>query len=116
MARLTTHRDIPRLGVVLLGAHAHDLDAVLGGKIANLIHRIVLVAIHIQVHRASPQLDIAITRLACSLKERLDAVVTMVDVHERKLGYGHSPPLSYGLLKNRGLPHMRQAPKDRRNR
>ena len=116
MARLTAHRDVPRLGVVLLGAHAHDLDTVLGGKIANLIHRIVLMAIHIQVHRAGPQLDIAIAGLTCSLKKRLDAVVTMVDVHERKLGYDHSPPLSYGVLKNRGPPQMRQAPKDRRNR
>lgn len=68
MARLTAHRDVPRLGVVLLGAHAHDLDTVLGGKIANLIHRIVLMAIHIQVHRAGPQLDIAIAGLTCSLK------------------------------------------------
>ena len=91
---LPARRDIPRLGVVLLGANADNPDPIPLRKFPHLFERIIAMAIDIQVHRTRPKLAARIARSRRRGKELLQVKVAMADIHNGKLWILHLVHLS----------------------
>ena len=91
---LPARRDIPRLGVILLGANADNPNPISLRKFLHLLERIIAMTVDIQVHRPRPKLAARIARSRRRGKELLQVKVTMADIHNGKLWILHLVHLS----------------------